>query len=141
MARAPSRAQVPLDRTFPGNLRRHDPFMRSGSRLVVFDLLIPRTDDRTGVVHPNSLFIDWTLDTAERFGGVSQLGANIQGFWFDSQDLVEDHSHLYRLAVQAGDEDVLKEYVKQTAVLFGQRCLYLQRSGEAELVWANEKTA
>ena len=35
--------------------------------LVVFDLLIPRTDDRTGVVHPPSLFDQWTVETAERF--------------------------------------------------------------------------
>ena len=26
---------------------------------IVFDLLIPRTDDRTGVVHPPALFDDW----------------------------------------------------------------------------------
>jgi hypothetical protein len=35
----------------------------------VFDVLIPRTDDRTGLVHPSALFDDWTLETAERFGG------------------------------------------------------------------------
>ena len=54
---------------------------------VVFDLLIPRTDDRTGVVHPPALFDDWTIETAERFGGLTRLGADILGFWFDSQDL------------------------------------------------------
>lgn len=54
---------------------------------VVFDVLIPRTDDRTDVVHPPSLFDDWTIETAERFGGVTQLAADILGFWFDSKDL------------------------------------------------------
>lgn len=54
------------------------------ARLIVFDLLIPRTDDRTGVVHPPSFFDVWALETARRFG---------------------------------------------------QRCLYFQKSGEAELVW------
>jgi hypothetical protein len=33
--------------------------------LVVFDVLIPRTDDRTGLVHPPSLFAEWTIETAE----------------------------------------------------------------------------
>jgi len=59
----------------------------SGS-FVVFDLLIPRTDDRTGLVHPSSLFDEWTIETAERFGGISLLAADILGFWFDSKDLV-----------------------------------------------------
>ena len=39
---------------------------------IVFDLLIPRTDDRTGVVHPPSLFDEGTLETAERFGGLTR---------------------------------------------------------------------
>jgi hypothetical protein len=104
--------------------------------LVVFDLLIPRTDDRTGVVHPLSLFDEWTIETAERFGGVSLLAADILGFWFDSKDLVEDHSHWYRVAVNDADVHARREHVKATALRFGQRCLYFQKSGEAELVWA-----
>jgi hypothetical protein len=35
---------------------------------VVFDLLIPRTDDRTGIVHPPALFDEWTIETADRLG-------------------------------------------------------------------------
>jgi len=105
--------------------------------LVVFDLLIPRTDDRTGLVHPPALFDDWTIETAERFGGLTRLGADILGFWFDSRDLIEDHSHWYRVAVGEGDVLALREHVKATARRFGQRCLYFQRSGEAELVWAD----
>jgi hypothetical protein len=104
--------------------------------LVVFDLLIPRTDDRTGVVHPPSLFDRWTIETAELFGGVSLLAADILGFWFDSKDLVEDHSHWYRVAVREADVPALRECVRATALRFGQRCLYLQKSGDAELVWA-----
>jgi hypothetical protein len=103
--------------------------------LVVFDLLIPRTDDRTGLVHPPALFDDWTIGTAERFGGVTQLSADILGFWFHSKELVEDHSHWYRVAVGENDVIALREYVQATARRFGQRCLYFQKSGEAELVW------
>src|SRR6266496_6231328 len=40
--------------------------------LPIFDRLIPRMDDRTGVVHPPSLFDEWTLETAERFGGLTR---------------------------------------------------------------------
>lgn len=104
---------------------------------VVFDLLIPRTDDRAGLVHPPALFDDWTIETAERFGGLTRLGADILGLWFDSSDLVEDHSHWYRVAVGEQDVVALREHVKATASLFGQRCLYFQKSGEAELVWAD----
>jgi hypothetical protein len=103
--------------------------------LIVFDLLIPRTDDRTGLVHPPPLFDEWTLETAERFGGISCLAVDLLGFWFDKGDLVEDHSNLYRIAVPDADVDALRDHVKATALRFGQRCLYLQRSGEAELVW------
>jgi hypothetical protein len=105
--------------------------------LIVFDVLIPRTDDRTGLVHPPAAFDDWTIETAERFGGVSCLAADVLGFWFDSKDLVEDHSHWYRVAVGPAEVAALRDHVKATAHRFGQRCLYFQRSGEAELVWAD----
>ena len=103
---------------------------------VVFELLIPRTDDRTGLVHPPSLFDEWTIETAERFGGLTCLGADPLGLWFDSKDLVKDHSHVYRVAVAEDKVPALREHLKATARRFGQRCLYFQRSGEAELVWA-----
>jgi hypothetical protein len=104
---------------------------------IVFDLLIPHTDDRTGLVHPPALLDDWTLETAERFGGLTRLGADILGFWFESGDLVEDHSHWYWVAVGERDVVPLRAHVKAAARLFGQRCLYFQKSGEAELVWAD----
>ncbi len=105
--------------------------------LIVFDLLIPRTDDRTGMVHPPSLVDAWVLETAERFGGLTRLGADILGFWFDRGDLIEDHSHWYRMAVKEDDVEPLRAHVRETARRFGQRCLYFQRSGEAELMWSD----
>lgn len=110
---------------------------RMSEPLIVFDLLIPRTDDRTGVVHPPSLFDAWALETTERFGGLTQLGADILGSWFDRGDLLEDHSHWYRVAVKQAQVEQLRAHVRATARRFGQRCLYLQRSGEAELVWSD----
>lgn len=106
---------------------------------VVFDVLIPRTDDRTGLVHPAALFDAWTIETAERFGGLTHLAADIVGFWFDSRDLVQDHSHWYRVAVGKDDVGALREHVRTTARRFGQRCLYFQKSGEAELIWARSE--
>lgn len=113
------------------------PALPMPSLLVVFDLLRQRTDDRTGIVHPPSLFDAWALETAERFGGLTQLGAAILGVWFDRGDLVEDHSHWYRVAVKPDDVKSLRAHVRETARRFGQRCLYFQKSGEAELVWAD----
>jgi hypothetical protein len=62
--------------------------------LIVFDILIPRTDDRTGLVHSPAMFDEWTLETAERFGAHHVYGRDLLGLWFDKGDLVEDHSHL-----------------------------------------------
>jgi hypothetical protein len=104
--------------------------------LVVFDLLIPRTDDRSGLVHSPAMFSAWTLETAGRFGGLTQLGTDILGFWFDSGGLVEDHSHWYRVAVKPDQVETLRAHVAESAGRFGQRCIYFQRSGEAQLVRA-----
>ncbi len=105
--------------------------------LIVFDLLIPRTDDHTGLLHPPAQFDAWVLETAQRFGGISQLGTDILGRWFSSPDLIEDHSHWYRIAVEEDRVAALREHVKETARRFGQQCLYFQTSGSAELVWAD----
>ena len=103
--------------------------------LIVFELLIPRTDDRTGAVHPPSLFDAWVLETADRFGGMTQLGTDIVGLWFDQKDLVKDLSNWYRVAVAPDRVAELRQHVQAAARRFGQRCLYFQRSGEAELVY------
>jgi hypothetical protein len=39
--------------------------------------------------------------------------------------------------VSEDDVVALRDHVKATARRFGQRCLYFQKSGEAELVWAD----
>jgi hypothetical protein len=72
--------------------------------LVVFNIVIPRTDDRTGIVHAPRRFRDWLLETAARFGGVSVVGINLRGLWFDPAASggtapVEDHSNWYKVGV------------------------------------------
>jgi len=51
--------------------------------LVVFNIVIPRTDDRTGLVHSQRKLRDWVLATGGRFGGISVVGINLRGLWFD----------------------------------------------------------
>jgi hypothetical protein len=108
--------------------------------LVVFNIVIPRTDDRTGIVHAPRKFRDWLLATATRFGGVSVIGMNLRGLWFDPRafggtDPVEDHNNWYKVGVEPGRVDELREHVRETATAFGQKCLYFERAGEAEFVW------
>jgi len=103
--------------------------------LLVFELLIPRRDDRTGLVHPSALFDAWVLETAARFGGITQLATDVRGLWFDQKDLVQDVSNSYRVAVAPDRTTELRQHVREAARRFGQRCLYFQWSGEAELVY------
>jgi hypothetical protein len=59
--------------------------------------------------------------------------------WFDGGQQVEDHSHWYRVAVTPGQVAALRaQRGGHGARRFGQRCIYLQRSGEAALVWVRE---
>ncbi len=108
--------------------------------LIVFNIVIPRTDDRTGVVHAPKKFRDWIQATATRFGGVSVIGINLRGLWFDpaasgAAQTVEDHNNWYKVGVEPRRVDELREYVRGTARAFGQKCLYFERAGEAEFVW------
>jgi hypothetical protein len=108
--------------------------------LVVFNIVIPRTDDRTGIVHAPRKLRDWLLATATRFGGVSVIGLNLRGLWFDPRasgaaDPVEDHNNWYKVGVEPGRVDELREHVRETVTAFGQKCLYFERAGEAEFVW------
>lgn len=115
--------------------------------LVVFNIVIPRTDDRTGIVHAPRKFNAWLLATATQFGGVSVLAMNMRGLWFDprpsgSRRALEDHNNWYKVGVEPARVDELREHIRETATAFGQKCLYFERAGEAEFVWglANDPT-
>lgn len=110
------------------------------SDVVVFNILIPCTENATGLVHPPSKFDAWVLETADRFGGVTVVGLALEGLWFDPQlpheaNLIEDHSNWYKVGVTPSRVEELREYARATARSFGQKCLYLERAGEAEFVW------
>lgn len=109
--------------------------------IVVFNILIPCTENATGIVHPPAKFDAWLLETVERFGGATVMGLALRGLWFDPElpreaNLIEDHNNWYKVGVQPYRVDELRQYVQETAHSFGQRCLYFERAGEAELVWA-----
>lgn len=45
-------------------------------------------------------------------------------------------SNWYRVGVAPDRVVELREHVRSAAVAFGQKCIYFERTGEAELVWA-----
>jgi len=47
--------------------------------IVVFNILIPCTENATGLGHPPAKFDAWVLETADRFGGVTVVGLALQG--------------------------------------------------------------
>jgi hypothetical protein len=108
--------------------------------VVVFNILIPCTENATGIVHAPEKFDAWVLATARRFGGVTVMGLALRGLWFDPSlpadaDPIEDYNNWYKVGVEPGRVDELHEHVRAAARAFGQKCLYLERSGEAEFVW------
>lgn len=110
--------------------------------LVIYNIVIPCTDDATGLVHPIEKFDGWVIETAERFGGISVLGAWLRGLWYDGRTgggAVEDLSNWYKVGIAPEREGELRDHVRAAAGLFGQRCIYLERAGEAEFVWRRER--
>ena len=49
--------------------------------LVIFNILIPLTENRTGIVHPPEKFDDWVTKAAETFGGITTIGVALEGHW------------------------------------------------------------
>ena len=108
--------------------------------LVVFNILIPLTDNRTGIVHPPDKFDEWVITAVEKFGGLTTIGLALEGLWYDPElppdaNPVQDHSNWYKIGVQPGRVEELRGYAEQTAKEFGQKCIYLERAGEADFVW------
>lgn len=107
---------------------------------TVFQICIPLTDGDTGFTHPPEALDDWLDLTAKAFGGATIIGIALLGLWYDeersaSDNPVEDYSNWYKVAVLAEDADRLRRHVREAARLFGQRCIYLEQAGEAELIW------
>jgi len=108
--------------------------------LVIFNILIPLTDNQTGILHPPAKFRDWVTRAVERFGGLTVVGLALEGLWYDSAlppgaNPVADHSNFYKIGVQPARVDELRSFVELTAKDFGQKCIYFERAGEADFVW------
>jgi hypothetical protein len=108
--------------------------------LVIFNILIPLTDNATGMVHSPGKFVAWVNASVVRFGGLTTMGLALEGLWYD-QDLppqanpVKDHSNWYKIGVGVSRVEELRKYVEGTARQFGQKCIYFERAGEADFVW------
>ncbi len=107
---------------------------------VIFNIVIPRTDAFTGLVHPPEKFRIWLLRTVELFGGASVVGVNLHGLWYDedrpaAENPVEDYSNWYKVGVKPEKIDELRKHVEDATREFGQKCIYLERAGEADFVW------
>jgi hypothetical protein len=48
---------------------------------------------------------------------------------------VKDHSTWYKIGVPPARVEELRAYVEETAREFGRKCIYFERSGEAEFFW------
>ena len=108
--------------------------------LVIFNILIPLTDDSSGHRHSASKFTAWERMSVERFGGLTVTGKAVEGFWFDpdrpsAANPVRDLSRAYKIGIPPLRVADLRAHLEGAAREFGQKCVYLERAGEAEFVW------
>jgi hypothetical protein len=104
--------------------------------LIVFEILIPRTSQYTGLVHPTALLDEWEIQTAERFGGITRLGIGVLGLWYEPPDptRIEDYSNWYKVGVKPGRIEELRSHAQEAAQRFEQKCIYFEKAGEADFV-------
>lgn len=65
---------------------------------VIFNVVIPWTDEFTGLVHPLEKLREWFFRTAELCGGGSEVGIGLLGLWYDKDRPAEENpvQHLLR---------------------------------------------
>ena len=98
------------------------------------------TENATGIVHAPEKVDAWLLATVQRFGGATVMGVALRGLWFDQSlpheaNPIEDHNNWYKVGIEPGRVDELRDFVRATSHDFGQKCLYFERAGEADFVW------
>ena len=106
---------------------------------IVFNFAIPLADNFTKISHQIEKFNDWEIKTAKLFGGLSKIGDSLMGLWCDDdlnseENLIEDYNHWYKVAIRPEDIEKLKKYLAKTALIFGQKYIYLERAGIAEYI-------
>jgi len=108
---------------------------------VVFNIVIPWTDEFTGLVHPLETLREWFCGTAEQefCRGGSEVGVGLFGLWYDpdrppAENPVQDCSNWYKFAVPPDKVDDLRKHVERATLEFGQKSIYFERAGEADFV-------
>lgn len=48
---------------------------------------------------------------------------------------VKDYNNWYKIGIKPERYKELVEYIREAAILFGQKCIYLERAGEANFIW------
>jgi hypothetical protein len=113
------------------------------SDVVTFEILVPLTDNSTGIGHAPHKFRSWVDSTVRQFGGITTLGLAVQGLWYDQslparENPIQDHSNWYKIGVAPSRVGELRAFIQETARTFGQKCIYFERAGDAEFVWHPE---
>jgi hypothetical protein len=103
--------------------------------LHTYEVLIPLSDDFTGIMHAPEEIDNWQDETARRFNGLTMLGM-VDGRWYDGarDALVRDRSHAFLVGVGEARRGALFEHVSQSAHRFGQKCIFLEERGRAYLI-------
>lgn len=108
---------------------------------VIFNIVIPWTDEFTGIVHPLAKLREWFFRTADLpiCKGGSEIGVGLFGVWYDKdrppeENPVEDYSNWYKFGVLPDKVEDLREHVERATQEFGQKSIYLERAGEADFI-------
>ena len=108
---------------------------------IVFNVAIPRADEFTGQRHSPQKSRSWFWRTAELefCRGGSQIGVAILGLWFEhglppGAAPVQDFCDWYKFAVPPDRVEDLGKHVELATQEFGQKCIYLERAGEADFI-------
>ncbi len=133
-----STTDQPPTQLVPGVPAASAPVPNRRGELTTYEILIPMSEDGTGVLHEQAVFDRWQDETARRFGGLSFTGF-VKGKWFDpKQDcIVPDDSRSYVIGIEPDREPELIDHAVKTAETFVQQCIFLERRGTAFLVYPN----
>jgi hypothetical protein len=79
----------------------------------------------------------------ENFGGYTATSANLFGYWKDEDGAHSYGEHREFVVALPDDKGVpeLKEFLGQTAVTLGEKCIYFDHAGEAVLLYGDPNGA
>lgn len=108
---------------------------------IVFNVVIPQTDEFSGLVHPSEKLSEWFFRTArlDFCRGGSEVGLSILGLWYPEDhpsggSPVRDYCNWYKFAVPPDKVGDLRKHVEEATREFGQKCIYFERAGEVDFI-------